>query len=63
MSVRAIMEFVRGGAYLSLQDAYKRDDVRDALRAGDVDRASRLADRVYRRLTLVGEGTPRNEPL
>ena len=34
--------------YLSLDDAYKLDDVRDALRAGDVKRASRLADRVYR---------------
>ena len=39
--------------YLSLEDAYKLDDVRDALRAGDVDRASRLAERVYR-LTPVG---------
>jgi hypothetical protein len=26
--------------YLSLEDAYKLDDVRDALRAGDVKRAS-----------------------
>lgn len=34
--------------YLSLDDAYKLDDVRDALRAGDVKRASQLADRVYR---------------
>ncbi len=34
--------------YLSLEDAYKLDDVRDALRAGDVRRAARLADRVYR---------------
>ena len=34
--------------YLSLDDAYKLDDVRDALRAGDVERASRLAERVYR---------------
>lgn len=34
--------------YLSLEDAYKLDDVRDALRAGDLARASRLADRVYR---------------
>jgi hypothetical protein len=33
--------------YLSLDDAYKLDDVRDALRAGDVKRASRLASRVY----------------
>jgi hypothetical protein len=34
--------------YLSLDDAYKLDDVRDALRAGDVKRASQLATRVYR---------------
>ena len=34
--------------YLSLDDAYKLDDVREALRAGDVGRASRLASRVYR---------------
>ena len=34
--------------YLSLDDASKLDDVRDALRAGDVKRASRLASRVYR---------------
>lgn len=34
--------------YLSLEDAYKLDDVRDALRAWDVRRASQLADRVYR---------------
>lgn len=34
--------------YLSLEDAYKLDDVRDALRAGDIKRASRLASRVYR---------------
>ncbi|MGH9257064.1 MAG: hypothetical protein ACRD3C_21090 [Vicinamibacterales bacterium] len=38
--------------YLSLEDAYKLDDVREALRAGDVKRASRLSDRVYR-LTRV----------
>lgn len=34
--------------YLSLEDACKLDDVREALRAGDVGRASQLADRVYR---------------
>lgn len=34
--------------YLSLEDAYKLDDVRDALRVGDVKRASQLANRVYR---------------
>lgn len=34
--------------YLSLDDADKLDDVREALRAGDIKRASRLASRVYR---------------
>ena len=34
--------------YLTLDDAYKLDDVREALRAGDLKRASRLASRVYR---------------
>jgi hypothetical protein len=34
--------------YLSLEDAYRLDDVRDALRAGDMKRASRLASRLYR---------------
>ena len=34
--------------YLSLDDANKLDDVREALRAGDVKRASRLASGVYR---------------
>jgi hypothetical protein len=33
---------------LSLDDAYRLDDVREALRAGDVKRASQLASRVYR---------------
>lgn len=32
--------------YLALEDAYKLDDVRDALRKGDLDTASRLA-RLY----------------
>jgi len=34
--------------YLSLDDAYKLDDVRDALRAGDLKRASELAKHIYR---------------
>ena len=38
--------------YLSLEDAYKLDDVRDALRTGDTKRASQLAHRIYR-LTLL----------
>ena len=42
--------------YLSLEDAYRLDDVREALRAGDVKRASQLASRLYR-LTPVEVGT------
>lgn len=34
--------------YMALEDAYRLDDVRDALRAGDLERASHLADRIYR---------------
>jgi hypothetical protein len=34
--------------YLSLEDAYRLDDVRDALRIGDLKAAARLASRVYR---------------
>jgi hypothetical protein len=44
-----LLEATEGWAtYLSLDDAGKLDDVRDALRAGDVKRASRLANCVYR---------------
>lgn len=39
--------------YLSLDDAYKLDDVREALRRGDIKMACRLAT-VFR-LTLVTE--------
>jgi hypothetical protein len=39
--------------YLSLEDAEKLDDVREALRAGDINRASELA-KVYR-LTPVSK--------
>lgn len=33
--------------YLSIEDAYKLDDVRDALRKGDIETASKLA-RVFK---------------
>ena len=39
--------------YLSLDDAYRLDDVREALRAGDLRRASRLAGRVYRLMPVT----------
>jgi hypothetical protein len=38
---------------LSIADAAKLDDVRRALRAGDVRRASQLTDRVYRLTPLA----------
>ena len=44
-----LMEADGGWApYLRLDDAYKLDDIREALSAGDIARASRIADRVYR---------------
>ena len=48
--VEVRLEEAEGGwaPYLSLDDAYKLDDVRDALRTGDIRRASQLATRVYR---------------
>jgi len=39
--------------YLSLDDAYKLDDVRDALRRGDIKRAASLA-RVYKLTPVSG---------
>ena len=39
--------------YLSLDDACKLDDVRDALRRGDIKRAARLA-RVYKLTPVSG---------
>lgn len=39
--------------YLSLDDAYRLDDVREALRSGDLAGASRLASRVYRLMPIT----------
>ena len=51
--------------YLRLEDAFKLDDVRDALRAGDIARASRIADRVYRLtpLDVSREASERSEAI
>jgi hypothetical protein len=38
--------------YLSVEDAYKLDDIRDALWHGDIHRASRLA-RVFTLIPLM----------
>jgi hypothetical protein len=46
--------------YLSLEESYKLDDVRDALRAGDVQRAAKLADRIYRLTPLQVAADVRN---
>jgi len=40
--------------YLSLEDAYKLDDVREALRRGDIKAASHLA-RVFALTPVAGE--------
>ena len=42
--------------YLRLEDAYKLADIRDALCAGDIARATRIADRVYRLTPLHVSG-------
>jgi hypothetical protein len=39
--------------YLSLDDAYRLDDVREALRTGDLQRASQLASRIYRLMPVT----------
>jgi hypothetical protein len=39
--------------YLSLEDACKLDDVRKALRTGDLRQAAQLASRVYRLTPLT----------
>jgi hypothetical protein len=39
--------------YLSLEDAYMLDDVREALRAGDVKRAAQRAGCIYRLTAVV----------
>jgi hypothetical protein len=41
--------------YLSIEDAYKLDDVRDALRRGDIEFASRLA-KVYTLTPIAAHG-------
>jgi len=50
----ALMYAEEGWApYLSLQDAYKLDDVREALKQGDVKAATQLA-RVYTLTRIAG---------
>jgi hypothetical protein len=42
-------------APLAFDDARKLDDVREALRQKDLDRASKLSDRIYRLKPLDAE--------
>ncbi len=46
--------------YLSLEDAYKLDDVRDALRRGDIEAATRLA-RVFKLMPVIKPPGPENK--
>ena len=48
VDVRLIEDESDWSPYLSPEDAFKLDDVRDALRAGDLQRAGLLARRLYR---------------
>jgi hypothetical protein len=48
--------------YLSLEDAYKLDDVRDALRRGDVKSASRLG-RIFKLTPVASSITPKDKTL
>lgn len=48
--------------YLSLEDAYKLDDVRDALRKGDLDAAMRFA-RVFTLTPVILARQPGNKSL
>jgi len=43
VAVHLVEDDTAWSPYLSLQDAYKLDEVRDALRRGDIKPASRLA--------------------
>jgi hypothetical protein len=48
--------------YLSLEDAYKLDDIRDALRRGDFQMATRLA-RVFKLTPISTPLTTETKPL
>lgn len=46
--------------YLSIEDAYKLDDVRDALRRGDLEAATSLA-RVFKLMPVFKPTSPENK--
>ena len=54
VDVRLIEDESDWSPYLSPEDAYKLDDVRDALRAGDLQRAGQLGGRLYRLTPVEG---------
>lgn len=47
VDVELIVDDTEWSPYLSLEDAYRLDDVRDALRRGEIAEAAKMA-RVYR---------------
>jgi hypothetical protein len=53
VDVQLIEDSTGWAPYLTLDDAYRLDDVRAALRAGDLVRATRLARHVYRLTPIV----------
>jgi hypothetical protein len=46
--------------YLSLEDAYKLDDVREALRRGDIETATKLG-RVFKLMPVLRSNLPENK--
>ena len=48
--------------YLSLEDAYKLDDVREALRRGDIETATKLG-RVFKLMPVSRSNLPENKSL
>ncbi len=53
VNVELIYTDERWSPYLSLEDAYKLDDVRAALRKGDLEAASKLG-RIYKLTRVAG---------
>ena len=54
IEVTLIEDDTHWSPYLSMDDAYKLDDVRDALRQGDIDAASSY-DRIYEMRPVAGQ--------
>ena len=54
IEVTLIEDDTHWSPYLSMDDAYKLDDVRDALRQGDIDAASNYG-RIYEMRPVAGQ--------